>query len=94
MTGREATGGNLILAALLALLSYAPFEYVAKISLVVNMLLFIVDPFPPNSRLLALVSTLVVAGLSSAHKRWQEEQKRQNEGLEIVEKDKREIKQS
>jgi flagellar biosynthesis component FlhA len=92
MTGRGATGGgggNLVLAALLALLSYAPFEYVAKISLVINMMLFVVDPFPPNSRLLALVSTVVVAGLSALHKRWQEEQaQREKEEQEIFEKEK------
>ena len=92
MTGRATGGGgggNLMLAALLALLSYAPFEYVAKISLVVNMLLFIIDPFPPNSRLLALVSTIVVAGLSALHKRWQEEQaRRQKEEEEMFEREK------
>jgi hypothetical protein len=58
------------LAAGLALLSYVPFEYVAKGTLLVCAFLFIVDPFPPLSRFVALLSLLVVAGLSRLHKEY------------------------
>jgi hypothetical protein len=61
-------GRHVPLAAGLALLSYVPFEYVAKGTLLVCAFLFIVDPFPPLSRFVALLSLLVVAGLSRLHK--------------------------
>jgi hypothetical protein len=68
--GGPATGGNLVLAASLALLSYVPFEYVAKGTLILCVLLFIVDPLPPYSRLLALLATMVVATLTKWHRQW------------------------
>lgn len=58
------TSTNFLLASILALLSYVPFEWVAKGSLILSAFLFIVDPIPPLSRLLAIVSLLVVYGLT------------------------------
>eukprot|EP00980_Cylindrotheca_fusiformis_P009943 scaffold2196_cov99-Cylindrotheca_fusiformis.AAC.6 len=73
-------GGNLILASLLALLSYVPFEIVAKGTLIVSAFLFIVDPIPPLSRILAVVSLLLVNGLSKLHKKaLQEEEEEQQQ---------------
>ena len=53
------TGTNLILSSLLATLSYLPFEAVAKFTLIVCLLLFILDPYP-GSRLLAFGAVGVV----------------------------------
>jgi hypothetical protein len=72
-------GGNLVLASVLALLSYVPFEMVAKTSLIVCAGMFIVDPFPPHSRLVSLVSTVVIALLSRAHRHWQIQQQQELE---------------
>jgi len=63
----ENRGGNLALASGLALLSYVPFEFVAKGTLLVIAFLFVVDPFPPLSRLLSIVSLLIVLVLSKLH---------------------------
>ena len=63
-------GQNIVLAAILALLSYVPFEVVAKLSLIVCVFLFVVDPFSPVSRLLSLVATIVVALLSRSYRHW------------------------
>lgn len=62
-----------MLASALALLSYVPFQWVAKGTLLLCVFLFVVDPFPPMSRLLAIMGTLFVAILSRAHRRWHEE---------------------
>ena len=74
------TSNNLVLAALLALLSYVPFEYLAKFSLLVAVGLFIVDPLPPYTRLLALGLVLFVLLLSRIEQNWQANQ----EGEEVV----------
>lgn len=66
----SAQGKPFTLAAGLALLSYVPFEYVAKGTLILCAFLFIVDPFPPLSRFVAIISLLVVAGLSRLHKEY------------------------
>ena len=63
-------GSNLVLASLLSLLSYVPFEVVAKASFAVCVYLFIVDPFSPLSRLISLVSLVVLAVVSRAHRNW------------------------
>jgi hypothetical protein len=74
MSSRAAPlGGNLMLASALALLSYVPFQWVAKGTLLLCVFLFVVDPFPPMSRLLSIVGTLFVAILSRAYRRWHEE---------------------
>lgn len=74
-----ARGVNLVLASLLAFLSYVPFEYVAKGSLLVCVWLFIVDPIPPVSRLLSLIATMVIAGLSRLYRNWNEGQRLQED---------------
>lgn len=58
------TGTNLILSSLLATLSYFPFEIVAKFTLIVCLLLFIIDPYP-GSRLVAFVA---VGGVLVIHR--------------------------
>ena len=75
-------GGNIMLASMLAILSYAPFEVVAKGALVFSVVLFVLDPIPPVSRLLALLTTGFVAILSKVHREWQESQ--QQRGSEEV----------
>lgn len=60
-------GGNLVIASVLAILSYVPFIYVAKGSLIVVAFMFIVDPFPPLSRIIALVSLIIIGLLSKAY---------------------------
>jgi hypothetical protein len=60
-------GGNVALASLLALLSFIPFEIVAKGTLVISAFLFIVDPIPPLTRILAILSLFVVNLLSKLH---------------------------
>jgi flagellar biosynthesis component FlhA len=67
-------GGNLVAASLLALFSYVPFEYVAKISLIVAAGLFILDPIPPLTRLIAVVLLLLVSFLSKVERAWREGQ--------------------
>ena len=66
--------GDLALAAILALLSYAPFEYVAKTTLVVAAALFILDPLPPYSRLVAMLSVVMVGLLNRTLQTWQQGQ--------------------
>ena len=75
-------GGNLVLASCLALLSYVPFELVAKGSLIVCALLFVVDPIPPLSRLLSLISLLVILGLTKAYRQHQIQQQQEEAGIE------------
>jgi hypothetical protein len=73
----ENRGVNLALTSALALLSYVPFEYVAKGTLVVSAFLFVVDPIPPLSRLLSIVSLLIVFVLSrlyNQHKKLTEDE--------------------
>ena len=74
--------GDLALAAALALLSYAPFEYVAKTTLVVAAVLFILDPLPPYSRLIALVSIGMVGLLNRTLRTWQQGQDEQQDEQE------------
>lgn len=62
-----------MLASAMALLSYVPFQWVAKATLLLCAFLFVFDPIPPMSRLLAIVATLSVAILSRAHRSWHEE---------------------
>jgi hypothetical protein len=64
---QQRLGGNLVLASLLAVLSYVPFHYIAKFSLLVCAFLFILDPIPPVTRLLAIASIFAVSGLSRLH---------------------------
>jgi len=79
-----------MLASILAILSYAPFAWVAKGTLLLCVFLFVVDPFPPLSRLLSLIITIVVAVLSRAYRRWHEENaaQKENEDTEASNKEK------
>ena len=61
-----------VLSSLLAILSYLPFELVAKTSLIVFSVLFITDPFPPASRVIAIIGVVVVGMLSKMEKRCRE----------------------
>jgi len=47
-----------------------PFEYVAKATLLVCLGLFVLDPFPPQSRLLALIAVGVVGILTKVKNLW------------------------
>jgi len=76
---------SLPLSVGLAVLSYAPFPVIAKISLVVIAVLFVGDPYPPVSRLIALVSLLVVAYLSRLH----QEMQQQEQEVELKEEEKK-----
>jgi hypothetical protein len=71
--GRRA-GVELVLASLLALLSYVPFDLVAKLTLIVCAVTFVADPFPPMSRLVSVLAVAVVAGLAKALRAWNEAQ--------------------
>jgi hypothetical protein len=64
-------GQSLLLASIMALFSYVPFEYVAKFSLVLAILLFVFDPVPPLSRMLSLSTLFVVAVLAKEYNKWQ-----------------------
>lgn len=81
-------GGNLVLASVLSLFAYVPFELVAKASLLFSVLIFVVDPFPPLSRLVSLISTLVVAFLARAHRNWTIQHMLEEEDHVRVEKNK------
>lgn len=74
MAASQRSGSNMMLAAVLAVLSYVPFEWVAKGTLVFAIILFILDPIRPVSRLLAVLSVFVVGVLSRARRRWLAEQ--------------------
>ena len=62
------TSKNLLLAAIVALSVYVPFETVAKASLIAAAFLFVVDPIPPYSRLIAIVSCWTVLKLNKYHR--------------------------
>jgi hypothetical protein len=85
MTSTQRVGNNLVLSSILAFFSYGPFEYVAKVTLIVAVALFILDPIPPVSRLLSLVITAAVLVLARLEKTW-----RQGQPTEIEEKKKEE----
>ena len=61
------TSKNLFLASVVALSVYVPFETVAKASLIAAAFLFVVDPIPPYSRLIAIASCWVVLKLNKYH---------------------------
>uniref|UniRef100_A0A7S2V2E4 Uncharacterized protein n=1 Tax=Fibrocapsa japonica TaxID=94617 RepID=A0A7S2V2E4_9STRA len=65
---------SLVLAATLAVLSYVPFEYIAKITLFICAALFIFDPIPPISRIVALICVVVVGVLAKIERKWREGQ--------------------
>jgi hypothetical protein len=65
MSAQAGHGGrSLVLVSVMAFLSYVPFEWVAKGTLILCALLFVLDPFPPVSRLISMISLVVVACLT------------------------------
>ena len=77
-------GNNLVLTSILAILSYVPFELVAKGSLIVCGVLFILDPIPPVTRLISLISLFVVSFLSKLYK---QQQQQQEESITILQEE-------
>ena len=73
-TAARRTSNNLIVAALLALLSYVPFEYLSKGTLVLAAGLFVFDPSPPLTRLLSLGLVVFINILARIDKDWKEGQ--------------------
>jgi hypothetical protein len=50
--------------------SFPFFEYIAKITLLVSVGLFVLDPIPPVTRLAAIVATVVVFLLARLERLW------------------------
>lgn len=71
---KSKIGQSFVVSSLLAVLSYLPFELLAKSTLIFCILTFITDPFPPTSRLLSLVGVLIVYFLNKLHKKWKDGQ--------------------
>lgn len=67
-------GQSIILASILALLSYVPFKIVAKSTLIFCGLVFVFDPIPPTSRILSLLSVVIVGILGKIERKWREGQ--------------------
>ena len=63
-------GQSILLASILALLSYIPFEHIAKSTLIFCAISFIADPFPPYSRIVSLAGVLVVFVLGKINNKW------------------------
>ena len=72
---------NVLLAAAVALLSYFPFEVVAKITLLVAALMFMLNPFP-LARLVSVICILVLAILHRVKKNWDQGQEEMGEEME------------
>jgi uncharacterized membrane protein YqjE len=72
-------GTNIVLASILALFSYVPFAYVAKTTLIISVLLFVIDPIPPLTRIVSLVATAVVLLLTRIERNWRENQVQEEE---------------
>lgn len=66
-------GQSLILSSLLAILSYVPFEIIAKLTLIFCGLVFVLDPIPPTSRIVSLISVVIVGLLGKLERKWREE---------------------
>ncbi len=67
--GGGGGSSNLLLAAIVALTAYAPFEWIAKATLIVSIYMFVVDPIPPLTRVLSILSTLCVFALTKWYKK-------------------------
>ena len=61
---------NLVLAAAVALLSYLPFKILAKMTLIMAALLFVLDPFP-MARLVSIISILIMGVLNKLKEAWE-----------------------
>ena len=66
--GGSSSSRNILLALIIAFSAYVPFEIVAKATVIVGILLFVWDPIPPYSRLIAIVSCLIVLKLNTWHR--------------------------
>lgn len=77
---------NVLLAASVALLSYFPFEVVAKLTLLVAALMFVLNPFP-LARILSLICILVLAILNRVKKSWDLGQEEEGGGEEKIDVD-------
>ena len=66
--GGSSSSRNILLALIIAFSAYVPFEFVAKATVLVGILLFVWDPIPPYSRLIAIISCLVVLKLNTWHR--------------------------
>mmetsp|Transcript_19835 Transcript_19835/g.42668 ORF Transcript_19835/g.42668 Transcript_19835/m.42668 type:complete len:98 (+) Transcript_19835:20-313(+) len=73
----RAPGTNFILAAVLATLSYLPFELVAKGTLIVCVTLFVADPFP-TSRLVSVGGVAMVLLLTRARRNFTHDEEQLN----------------
>ena len=66
--GGSSSSRNILLALIIAFSAYVPFEIVAKATVLLGILLFVWDPIPPYSRLIAIVSCLIVLKLNAWHR--------------------------
>jgi membrane protein implicated in regulation of membrane protease activity len=69
----------MVVALMAALTAFVPFETLATACLLVCVFLFILDPVPPITRLVALLSVFVVAVLARFHNTLKEERKKEEE---------------
>ncbi len=75
-------GQSIVLSSVLALLSYVPFEVVAKFTLIFCGIVFVFDPFPPVSRLVSLFGVVIVGVLGRIERNWREGQEPYNIEIE------------
>jgi hypothetical protein len=64
----SSSSKNIYLAAIIALSAYVPFEIVAKVTVILGIILFVIDPIPPYSRLIAIISCFIVLKLNTLHR--------------------------
>ena len=70
---------NLWLAAVVSLFVHVPFAIVARVSLIAAAVVFVVDPLPPYSRVVATVSCWMVLQLTRMHRGHEQDKIDQNE---------------
>lgn len=80
----QVVGSNVLLTSVLALLSFVPFEYVTKGSLLLAVFLFVLDPIPPTSRLLALLFVSMIGVISRLRRHWIEAQEADDDEYVVV----------
>jgi len=74
----RAGSQNILLATIFAVLSYLPFPIIAKVTIQICALLFILDPIPPFSRLVSLTAVGIVFLLS----KWERELQTTRDNIE------------
>ena len=72
-------GSNFLFSAIIAFAVYVPFTTVAKATVLVSGILFIVDPIPPYTRLVGIVSCGLILKLNAWYRAHQ-----QHPTIEIV----------